>query len=100
MKGKALLTDTRVGMLDNAEVGVVGVLVVHGGDVQFPTRDQYQIKVWKIETVGKVEIEGKIPPAWLLFTFWPMFWLDRCSYYRTSKTQFELDASLSSGLGT
>lgn len=38
MKGKALLTDPRVGVLDNAEVGVVGVLVVHGGDVQFPTR--------------------------------------------------------------
>ena len=99
MKGKALLTDPRVGVLDNAEVGVVGVLVVHGGDVQFPTRDHYQIKVWKIETVGKVEIEGKIPPVWPLFTFCPMFWLDRCSYYRTSKTQFELDASLSSGLG-
>ena len=77
MKGKALLTDTRVGMLENAEVGVVGVLVVHGGDVQFPTRDQYQIKVWKIETVGKVEIEGKIPPVWPLFTFCPCFgWID------------------------
>ena len=72
MKGKE-----SVGVLDNAEVGVVGVLVVHGGDVQFPTRDHYQIKVWKIETVGKVEIEGKIPPVWPLFTFCPCFgWID------------------------
>ena len=45
VEGKTLLAEAGVEMLNYAEVGVVGVVVVHGSDVQLPARNHHQVQV-------------------------------------------------------
>ena len=54
MEGKALLAGPAVRVLDNTEVGMVGVLVVYRGDVELPTRHHEQVQVWISQVIGRM----------------------------------------------
>ena len=60
MEGKALLAGPAVRVLDNTEVGVVGVLVVHGGDGQFPTKGAIiKSRSGKLKLLVKLKLKEK-----------------------------------------
>ena len=97
VEGEALLAEAGVAVLHDAEVGVVRVLVVHGGDVQLPAH-HHQLQVC---TAQRAQEDLTITEKALSVThLWPRFWSGTRSCYQTSRTQFELDASLSWEFGT